>query len=193
MLLSPGVTSAHPVPLPAPAADELLLVRSGASERVVSGSAAPKPPSVWARYGMYLLDLPGAVSVSSRTSEPNKIRVEFENLELAALARNAVVDAVEGTTIVMQSKNERPLPTPGGPYPWNWWDNASNIFRAIAGVRGVVSVDRSTMGGTAYAESKAYADVLRPLFRSRLATGEYLGWQTWPHPPGGSRPPFPPS
>lgn len=199
MRLATSMNPTIPAP-PAPSAglrpDEIRLIRDASGERVERGSDVPSsadfsPGSkVWSKYGRYLLDLPGAVFVSTGTKTPTEVRTEFEAPEMAALARNALSDSVDGVTLLVTAP-DRPLPpTPGAPYAWNWWDNPSNIARAIGGVRGVVMTWRGASGAQMYCESQEYADLLRPLFRQQMPGGGYLAFIKWSHGPSSSKPPL---
>lgn len=184
--------------LPSLAADEVRLIATPqglVTQRGASAAASSLPPSspngaVTVKYGHYLMALPGLAMLSYKSSEPTLIHLLFETPDFAELAKNVITHEIMGATFDFTSPEGRTLPpTPGPPFPWNWWNMTANISRAISGFRGVVNVDIGTAGITVWADSQAYLDELKPLFTKRLPDGGYLGWYTWPHPPGGSRPP----
>ena len=195
---APSTPHAPVSSLPPLADDEVRLIAGPhgmITQRGTSAAASALPPSspngaVTVKYGIYLMALPGLAMLSYKSSEPTLVHLMFETPDFAELAKNVITHEIMGATFTFSSPEGRPLPpTPGPPYPWNWWDMTANISRAISGFRGVVNVDMGTAGITVWADSQAYLDALKPLFTKRLPDGGYLGWYTWPHPPGGSRPP----
>jgi len=171
-------------------ADEYILRADGTTSMPIGSAGPPFSPgsNAWVKYGKTLLDMPGAIYVRMMSSRPNDVIVQFEAPEFAALAKNVLRDTIDGANMVLTAP-DRPLPaTPGAPYAWNWWDNPSNMARAVAGLRGVVFADRLGSGGTqVWTDNQAQIDLLRPLVRESFAGGRVV-WLLQPHVPAKPTP-----
>jgi hypothetical protein len=115
------------------------------------------------RYADALMSLPGVVSVGWTKAHGDEITLSVQDAELAYLADSVLADTIEGSRIVIESRDgSTDVPAD------SWVRLSSNVVRAMNALPGVVGWKR--FGGyTLLADTHERAEWLKPLLTPTLA------------------------